>query len=413
MIYENIRKQLKDFYFNVLPDKVENMREVVFAKMDEYDKQNPGQNAFKLKTKLYETLVDNIDPVLFDDIPYYCETSALVPLCDGGFNRGAIHANGWLYLRNRHLFMDFDPEAYEAYRKASNVGNLYGQTQIYVDIMHIGLPLRKLFKIGLKGIYEELCEADQKAENEEEKDFLECAKAGIQALHKIADKFALAAKEKGMTEIYEIANRIPWEAPQTFHEGLCAMAFIRKALGTLEGVGFNSFGRVDCLLYPLYQHDIACGVREEELLEKTCKFLLIWDTMLDTRVKMEKFWEYELENTLTLGGCDENGEPVFNEVTKLFLTARKKTGALYPKMMIRYSANSPQEYLEMFCEPLLNGESSSLYENDDAMIPALLKAGIEPYDAANYVVGGCWDALTPDCNNKFSGEFEVIACYQE
>ena len=404
MEYEKIRNDLKAFYFDQLPTCVENIRESVFAKMDEYDKANPDQNAFLLKAKLYETIAEEIQPKLFDGVPFYCETSALVPLCDGGFNRGAVHANGWLFIRNRHLFCDIDPDLHDAMRKGISK-NLYGVTQTFIDNMHIGLPMRKTFTVGLSGVYEELLENESKAQTPDERDFFVCAKAGILALKRIAERFADTAKAQGKTEIYEMAKRVPWEAPKTFHEGLCAMAFLRKALGTIEGVGFNSFGRVDTILNPLYQKDLARGVSEEEMLDCVCRFLIVWDSMLDTRQKMESFWEYELENTLTLGGCDENGEPVYNAVTKLFLKAREKTGALYPKMMIRYSANSPKEYLEEVCKPLVNGQSFSLYESDDAIIPALIRAGIERKDAYDYVIGGCWDALTPECYHKFSGEY--------
>ncbi|MBQ3505295.1 MAG: hypothetical protein IJA89_00815 [Clostridia bacterium] len=404
MIYEKIRKDLKAFYFDELPDCVEKMRARVFAKMDEYDAANPNQNAFVLKAKLYETIAEEIEPRFFDDVPFYCETSSLVPLCDGGFNRGAVHANGWLFIRNRHLFQDLDTDLFDQMRKGITK-DLYGVTQTYIDNMHIGLPMRKMFTVGLCGVYEELLAKESTAQTDEERDFFLCAKAGILALKRIAERFAQEAEKQGRIELCEIAKRVPWQPPKTFHEGLCAMAFLRKALGSLEGVGFNSFGRVDKILYPLYEKDIARGVSEEEMLDCICKFLLVWDSMLDTREKMQGAWEYELENTLTLGGCDDDGKPLYNEVTRLFLDAREKTGALYPKMMIRYSANSPQEYMEKVFKPLVDGQSFSLYESDDAIIPALVKAGVEWKDARDYVVGGCWDAITPECSNKFSGEY--------
>ncbi|MBO5198329.1 MAG: hypothetical protein J6B85_07405 [Lachnospiraceae bacterium] len=403
MIYDRIRRQLSDFYFGSLPGMAERMRERVFRTMDEYDAAHEGESAYCLKAKLYETIAGMIQPVMFEDIPFYFETGVLVAHSDGRYNRGGNHANGWLYLRNEHLFRDIDPYAYEVYRK--NRGSLYSQTGTYVDIMHMGLPMRKLFRVGLKGICEEILTARKDHVTQEEKEFLACALAGIQALHTMQMKFARAAEEKGMCELSQIAGRIPWEAPQTLHEGLCAMAFLRKALGAIEGVGFNSFGRVDQLLGPLYERDLEKGVREEDMLDLVSRFLLIWDCTLDRNKKLETGYEYELENTLTLGGCDENGEQVFNGVTRLFLAAREKLDILYPKMMLRYGSDSPEEYLSMISEPLVNGKSFSLYENDDAIIPALIQAGVERCDAVNYVVGGCWDVLTPDVSIKFSGEY--------
>ena len=404
--YDNIRKILKDFYFGPLTEKASNIKEEVYKKMDEYAEKNPDATSYHLKSKLYEAIVDSIDPVIFPDIPYFFETSALVAFSDGKYNRGITHANGWLYERNNHLFIDVDPKAYEIYR--GQWSQLYVQCGTYTDMLHLGLPMKKLFKVGLKGILEELDIAEKTCTTDEEKDFISCAKAGINALWKIEKKFAEKATKEGYFELAEIAKRVPYNPPQTMHEGLCTMAFLRKALGALEGMGFSSFGRVDVLLEPLYENDINKGTNEEELLDLVTKFLLIWDCTLDLSKKMERGFEYEMENSLTLGGCDEEGKAVFNGVTKLFLKARENETILYPKMMLRYSENSPDEYLKLISEPLVKSKSFSLYENDDSIIPALIKSGIDLKDARDYAVGGCWDILLQNVAIHNSGEYVNI-----
>jgi hypothetical protein len=121
--------------------------------------------------------------------------------------------------------------------------------------------------------------------DETELEFLACAKSGLHVLHKFQMRFAEKLRERGDTYLAEMAERIPWEAPKTLHEGLEAMAFMRRTFGSIEGVGFNSFGRVDLLLKPLYDADIARGVSEDELLDIISKFLLIWDCALDRTKK--------------------------------------------------------------------------------------------------------------------------------
>lgn len=404
MSYEKIREELTSFYFGELPGEAERVRQTVFDKMDAYDSVHPNENSYRLKSKLYETIADTVKPRLFSDIPFCFETGALVAFSDGRFNRGAIHANGWLQIRNEHLYRDADPGRFDLYVK-NKKASLYVQTGNYVDMMHIGIPMKKVFSAGLQGVMRELELAERDELLGTERDFIECAKAGIDALYTIQKKFAWEALECGMPELYDIAKRVPWEAPRTYHEGLCAMAFMRKALGAIEGVGFNSFGRADVLLKPLYDRDIAHGVSEERLLDLTCRFLTVWDCTLDRSEPLDSPYKYELENTLTLGGCDESGASVFNGVTRLFLAARKETNAVYPKMMLRYSKSSPEEYLALITESMLESKNFSLFENDDSIIPAMIESGIEPRDAINYVVGGCWDPQTPDCSNKFNGEY--------
>ena len=404
MVCEKIRRQLNDFYFGELQKKAENIQRQVFSKMNAFDEANPNLSSYRLKSKLYACIAEEITPILFADIPYYFETGALVSHCDGKYNRGTLHANGWLYMRNEHIFCDLDEEAYAQYIDDKCEG-IYVQTGTYVDLMHYGIPLKKIFALGLKGVFAELKSALADELDLQKREFLECSLAGIDALYTIQKKFALEARTKGMDALADIAERVPYEPPTTFHEGLCVMAFMRKALGALEGVGFNSFGRVDVLLSPLYEADSLKGISREIQYDLVKKFLLIWDCTLDRREKLQGGYEYEKENTLTLGGCDENGNTVFNEVTRLFIEARNELNAVYPKMMLRYSVNSPREYIDLISSPLLEGKSFSLFENDDVMIPALINHGVEPADAAQYCVGGCWDAITPDVSIKFSGEY--------
>ena len=401
MNYEKLRNELYDYYFDVLPDKVEKLRIKVFEIMDAYAAQHPDAGSYFLKKKLYEVIADNIEPAVFREVPFAFETGALLAWCDGRYDRGGEHANGWLIQRNKHLYEEFDRENYRKYKV---IGGLYSQCGIFADFMHMGIPMKKVFKFGLSGVRDELAEAKKTCKTDEELEFIDCAEAGINALQKIALRCAEEARKNGMDELAEITARVPFNAPKTFHEGLCTLGFMRKALGTIEGYGFSSMGRVDVLLADLYENDKANGVTDEEMLDLVSRFMIFFDATNDRRIKFDGVVSYELENTITVGGCDEQGNPVFNPVTTMFITARDNLNCTYPKIMCRFSENSPEEYLRLISRALVKGRSYSIYENDDTMIPALVNIGTELEDARNYIVGGCWDALTPDANNKYSGE---------
>jgi len=408
MKYKTIRETLDSFYKNELPKTAESICKRVFETLDKYDTENPGLNQYQLKAMQYDVIADTFEPILFDELPFYYETGALTAYSDGNYRRGgAISANGWLILRNMHMFEENDPDRFKKYNN-DKASIFYDQCGPYADLIHFGIPMEKVFKGGLKTVFDELQTAKDQKLSDEERDFFEAAERGIIALKKIADKFASAALKKGMTKIADIASRVPWNAPKTFHEGLCTLAFMRKCLGALEGIGFSSFGRVDVLLKELYENDVKNDVNEAEMYDLVCRFLLIWDSALDRNKQVENGVDYEYENTLTLGGCDDEGNHVWNDVTKLFLDAQYELNIIYPKIMCRYSANSPTEYLEAIGKSTLAGKSLILYENDDCMIPALVRSGVELRDARRYIVGGCWDAITPECSKKFSGEFVNI-----
>lgn len=407
MLYNKIKNTLLCYYKNVLDKNIDCVKDKVFIEMDNFEKNNPGLNVYQLKSQLYRTLSKFAEPVLFDDVPFFFESGLLSSLSDGKFmSKGKLMPNSWLYVRNRHIFKDETADIYEIYCENTK-DLLYSSTSTYTDVQHAGIPAERLFSKGLSGIRAELSEAENSCKNSEQSDFVKCAIDGIDAMLDIADKFRNKALENGFCDIAELCESIPSKPPKTYHEGLCMLAFMRKTLGGLEAMGFNSFGRVDVILKPLYDNDRMNGISRDELYDLTCRFLLIWDSALDRNQKIaeQKNYNFELENTLTLGGCDKDGNVVYNEVTEMFLQAQEELALIYPKYMIRYGSDSPREYLNMACKTLLKGQNTSLFENDDSIIPALVKSGIELRDARNYIVSGCWDAIMPECGYKFSGEY--------
>ena len=174
---------------------------------------------------------------------------------------------------------------------------------------------------------------------------------------------------------------------------------MRKVIGSLEGIGVNTFGRVDLELYPFYEADIKKGaITKEEAYSLICEFLLSSDCTYDHDMKMVGYADHELENTYVLGGCDKDGNTVFNDLTRMFLKAAYEERIIFPKIKCRFSKNSPKEYLDLLNYPVINGTSTIIYQNDDAVIPALVRNGRTLEEARDYITSGCWDVDT-NCNN--------------
>lgn len=170
---------------------------------------------------------------------------------------------------------------------------------------------------------------------------------------------------------------------------------MRVAVGSLEGVGPNTFGRLDKDLIELYNSDIANGViNQEQAYEFIYQFLLIWDCHYNHDMPMIGYADHELENTYVLGGCDESGKPLCNELTMMFLRATEELKIIFPKVKCRYSLNSPKKYLDQINSAILRGTTVVLLQNDDAVIPALIRCGRTMEEARDYLVTGCWGITT-------------------
>ena len=412
MNYTKMREELKDFYWEGDDIRAKGLADKIFAILD--SKKTDDMSPVALKVLQYGVIAEECEPVIFKNCPYYFETSIITSCCDGcGWASKKGHhfaqANAWASMQNAHLYKEHNPELAKKL-EAQRGELLYLVCGNYWDTQqHFNFNNRPILKGGLKSVYEKAKAQLEKAETDKQREFLNGIMSGMLAIKRIAERFSEKASEMLGTEtdaeviknlecIRDTAKRVPWEAPKTLYEALNTLALMRKALGSLEGVGPNTFGRVDMDLYPFYKSDIEKGIlTENQAYDLVAKFLVTFDMHYDHDMKMEGYADHELENTYTLGGYDKDGKPFYNELTKMFLTANREEKIIFPKIKVRYSKDSPKEYLDEINKSVIKGTSTILYSNDDAVIPSLLRAGRPIEEAREYLVTGCWG----------------IACYQE
>ncbi len=405
MAFENIRKEVSSFYQdgNFRNEPVKAFAQKCFAELDSRVTEDMSVTA---QVMLQEQVITELfEPHIFKTLPFYCEMGALNSISDGAWwAKGGkfAQAGGWVFKRNQEVFKDQDPALYER-RQAQGSEILYLICGAYNDhSQHFNFNSRPFLEGGLGSLYKKAEKLLPTAENDEEREFLQSVMNSMLCMKRIAEKFAEKADEELLTEtdeeakanlrfISETARKVPWEAPSTFKEALCTLAFLRKAFGSLEGVGPNTFGRIDKDLYPFYESDVKAGILDQkDAYDLICKFLLLWDCHYDHDMKMEGYADHELENTYTIGGCDDDGKPLYNDLTKMFLVATREENIIFPKITCRFSANSPKEYLDEANRAVIAGNSSLLYQNDDATIPAILRSGRPVEEARENQVTGCW-----------------------
>ncbi len=403
MNYQELRDELKSFYWSGDEKRSKNFAEKCFSLLDK--KATEDMTVTEQKLLQYDVIAEEFEPVIFKNSPYFYETGVLTSLSDGakwakGFD--FTQANGWVYLRNANLFWE-QSEELNTRRRAQNEERLYLICGPFNDTaQHYNFNNRPILEHGLKGIYEEAKAELENAKAPEETEFLNAVCHGMLVLKKMAEKFSEKAKKmlenetnevckSNLSLIAETASRVPWEKPQSFYEALCVLAFMRVAVGSLEGIGPNTFGRIDVDLYPFYKADVKKGVLTyESAYDLVAKFLLLWDMHYDHDMLMAGYADHELENTYTLGGCDQDGNPLYNDITRLFLQANREEKIIFPKIKCRFASDSPKEYLDEINKSVIKGTSTVLYQNDEATIPAVCRNGRTIEEARDYFISGCW-----------------------
>ena len=403
MSVEDLQNELKTYYraHSYKKWKDDPWVKPLFQRLDQFADTHPDATAMELKAVQYETIAEEFTPVLFRHSPFYSEMGVKAAEYDGVPGLGA---GGWLYLRNRELFRKKNPEALEQYYAGGRHGIQlsYGP---YIDYDHHCFPYTNVMEHGLEFFYRLAAEEKEKTQLPEEIIFLDSAMRGLLAVRKIAGKFADAARaalenaapgEKRFLEgIASVAAEVPWRKPETFYEGLCTVWFLHEVCASIEGIGMSVVGHLDRLLGPLYRRDMEQGrLTPGEAYDLVCRFLVYIDCKYDSFLSVDQsFNRQEQGDVIVLGGCDAAGNPISNEVTFLILKAHHELKLIYPKIHCRISRNSPPDFLDAANRDFLSGRNVIAFLNDDALIPAQIRAGKSPSDAVRYVAGGCWEVI--------------------
>ncbi len=390
------------------------VRKRIVDGMDAFIAGHPKAPSVLLKSHLYTLMAEHFEPVIFAENPFFFEMGlreanswGLSDLCPAGYVRA--HRESILHKEHPILF-SLEAMANRIY-DMETLGLCQAQNTFDGDHHTLGYTL--LFRHGIDGIREQ-AQAAAAMFDGEEKDFCLAVVESCQALCRIAERFGEKASQllaqtandklcRYLQMLIDTTKRIPAKPPQTFVEGLSLLLFTREAVATLEGLGISQLGHVDRLLWPLYENDLSTGILTEE---EAAELIGIWMLHTDIKFDLQNASWPETSTCIQLGGCDENGLPVFNTVTRLFIEQHHRLGLVNPKLNCRYNAQSPAEYLELVGRAVLAGHNNFVMINDDIVIRGLMNSGVTQEDARLYVSGGCQETMIESC-----GHTEGVAFY--
>ncbi len=377
--------------------------ERIFTEMDAFYKDNPSTPTPLLKSKLHALMAEYCEPIIFLESPFFFELSYNHSR-SRGLNKNTPAC--WL-VKTKNAQLE---KMYPEYAKMTarflpyfdrETNNLCSHFDSF-DHDHNSLNYKELLSVGIGGIIEKTKKQLEKfKEGTDEYNFCLAVIQSCNAVIKIAHKFAKKAQSllgtdvndrqrENLTLIAKTARKIPEFAPDTFYEGLAMILFMREITPTLENVAISQFGHIDRLLGGLYQRDIEAGrITESEARCLVTKWMMHTDIKFD--VENNK-WP-ESSACIQLGGCDENGAVVFNDVTKIFIEEHNRNKLLNPKLNCRCSANSPAEYLELIGKAIVSGHNTFALFNDDVIIKSLVESGVSLNDARMYTNGGCQEMI--------------------
>lgn len=215
-----------------------------------------------------------------------------------------------------------------------------------------------------------------------------------------------AVYHRELKAMAEICRKVPEFPAESWQEALQAIHFAHMATFLTDAGVSHSLGRMDYYLYPLYRQWVGEGAQTpqeaQELLE--CFYLKCYEyqSLRDEKTAMGLAGD-RTNDKITLGGLDENGFDITNDLTYRFLEACAHVHLKEPNISLRVHKNSPEDLILSALEVVRLGSGLPQFINDDVIIDSLMTSvGVDLKDARNYADIGCQENVI-DPNNSPSG----------
>lgn len=292
---------------------------------------------------------------------------------------------------------------------------------INYGIGHANASYGKILQLGWRGLRKEIEDALKEvdiAENPDQQErfnfyraMLITTDAAILYCKRYARFVAEAAeKEEDPTrkleleEIAQICETVSEEPAHTFKEA-CQLFFFTHVLQWIEQDGYSwTPGRFDKYMYPYYKADLEAGRitrdQAQELIE--CLFVKFCEIVQFVDANNAKYWAGDpTGQDMNLGGQDENGRDITNDITYICLDAMEHMQTIQPNLSVRYHDNTPNKLRLRAAEVIKTGCGMPQNFNDKVIIDALMNRGVSLRDARNYCIIGCVELLVGEdgfCN---------------
>lgn len=274
---------------------------------------------------------------------------------------------------------------------------------------HICPNVKEWLELGPAGVIAK-AEKNLVGANASQQEFYRCVILVMQGVQKFMQRYADLLEEKAdsypkytasMRELAKICQNLQNRPAQSFHEALQSTWFLFVVLHMESNASSFSPGRLDQILYPYYQKDLAeKKMDDDQSLEMIECLWLKFNEIVYLRNKnsAKYFAGFPIGFNVAVGGQDENGNDASNALSHLLIQAQEDIGLPQPNLSVRLFEHTDQALLTHAVKCVSKGSGMPQFFNDKAIVSPLMNLGISKQDALNYAIVGCVE-LTTHGNN--------------
>jgi formate C-acetyltransferase len=305
---------------------------------------------------------------------------------------------------------------------------------VYAGVGHVCANYEKLLSIGFGGIRkrveEKLAELDTvRPEDVKKREFYIAELITLDGVSTYIRRYgelaaAMAEKEQDTVrkaELQRISSNCLWVAegaPRDFWEAIQLWQIATNMI-IIESNGHSvTYGRFDVIFKPFYDKAIKTGSLSREFMQELIEasFLKIHQLrkIRDTSAITFSSGTIMGGTALDVGGVDEFGRDITNDLSYMVLDAHAHTRIPNPWMGVRLHEGSPREFKIKTFNVIRIGTGEPKIFNDAQMIQALMNYGKPLKEARNYVGIGCVEPCVPGKTYGMhdSGSFNIAKVLQ-
>ena len=280
---------------------------------------------------------------------------------------------------------------------------------------HGNADMAKVLNKGWEGIRAEVLEAqaklaDDDPDHDSKAEYYECALIVLDAVEKwcdrygdLCDEYAAACEDPTRkAELERIASNCHWvskNAPRDFWEAIQLLHFA-YCLICIEANGHSvGYGRFDKIMAPFYDKNVLSREFCQELIENLLIKMRELNKLRDRFGITFTSGTYYGGITLDVGGVDEQGKDITNDLSFMVLDAYAHTRMPVPWLGVRLDKDTPREFKIKVFNVIRMGCGEPKIFNDEVMIPGLVADGIPLELARDYIPVGCVEPTIPGYMN--------------
>lgn len=223
--------------------------------------------------------------------------------------------------------------------------------------------------------------------------------------------------QKKYKEIALTCKKLSKDVAETFYESLQSTWFLFVLLQAESNASSFSPGRLDQYLLPYLERDLQTqklSIKEAQILLEHLWLNFNKIVYMRNSDGARYFAGFPIGFNIAIGGQDEDSNDASNILSWMCLKAQEHIGLPQPNLSLRLHKNSPDNLIEYASRVIGLGSGMPQIFNDESVVPALERLGIEHKDALNYSIVGCVELSTSGNNLGWSDAamFNMVKAFE-